>query len=169
MTQVQVTVRMIKSGRLALEYPATTEAATNKLFRAAQFELPEPGRWEVQVQVEGLHELVVVGCEVEATEPLPRWREMWPWISWPALTIVLFGIHHVLVRRRSGQAGPLLRGRPTPAPRSQEYVQFNRSHTLQPDYECEEVPDGSGERTGGCSMKETGASRRRSTEAEDQQ
>ena len=46
---------MTKPGGLALEYPATTEAATNKLFRAAQFELPEPGRWEMQVQVEGLH------------------------------------------------------------------------------------------------------------------
>ena len=33
MTPVQVTVRMTKPGRLALEYPATTDAATNKLFR----------------------------------------------------------------------------------------------------------------------------------------
>ena len=55
LTQVRVTVRMTKPGGLALEYPATTEAATNKLFHAAQFELPEPGRWEMQVQVEGLH------------------------------------------------------------------------------------------------------------------
>ena len=90
MTQARVTVRMTKPGRLALEYPATTEAATNKLFRAAQFELPEPGRWEMQVQVEGLHGLAVIGGEVEAAEPLPRWPEMWPWIGWPALVIVLF-------------------------------------------------------------------------------
>ena len=53
-TQARVIVRMTKSGRPALEYPATTEAATNKLFRAAQFELPEPGRWEMQVEVEGV-------------------------------------------------------------------------------------------------------------------
>ena len=65
---------MTKSGRLALEYPATTEAATNKLFRAAQFELPEPGRWRMQVQIEGLHGLAVIGGEVEAAEPLPRWH-----------------------------------------------------------------------------------------------
>ena len=32
------------------EYPATLEAATNKLFRAAQFLLPESGRWEMQVR-----------------------------------------------------------------------------------------------------------------------
>jgi hypothetical protein len=96
MPHARATVRMTKCGRLALEYPATPEAATNKLFRAAQFELPEPGRWEMQVQVEGLHGPAVIGGEVEAAEPLPRWREMWPWIGWPALVIALYGIHQVL-------------------------------------------------------------------------
>jgi hypothetical protein len=96
---VQVTVRMTKPGRLSLEYPATIEAATNKLFRAAQFEVPEPGRWELQVQVEGSHGLAVLGGEVEVAEPLPRWQAMWPWIGWPALAIVLFGIHQTLARR----------------------------------------------------------------------
>ena len=118
LTQVRVTIRMTKPGRLALEYPATTEAATNKLFHAAQFELPEPGRWEMQVQVEGLHGIAVIGGEVEAAEPLPRWPELWLWIGWPALVIALFGIHQVLAERRSGQAGPLLRGRPTSGTRS---------------------------------------------------
>jgi hypothetical protein len=91
--QVKVTIRMTKSGRLALEYPATTEAATNKLFRAAQFELPEPGPWELQVQVDGLHGLAVLNGTVEVADPLPRWRELWLWIAWPALAIALFGIH----------------------------------------------------------------------------
>jgi hypothetical protein len=100
MTEVRVTVRMTKPGRRALEYPATAEAATNKLFRAAQFELPEPGRWEMQVQVEGLHGLAVIGGLVDAAEPLPRWLEMWPWIGWPVLAIALFGIHQVSVKRK---------------------------------------------------------------------
>ena len=43
MTQVQVRVRMTKPGRPALEYPATSEAATNKLLHAAQFVLSEAG------------------------------------------------------------------------------------------------------------------------------
>ena len=51
-TQGRVIVRMSKAGRPALEYPATFEAATNKLFRAAQFELPDRGHWEIQVEVE---------------------------------------------------------------------------------------------------------------------
>jgi hypothetical protein len=103
-TRAQVIVRMTKPGRIALEYPATFEAATNKLFRAAQFELPEPGRWEMQVEVRGVHGPVVIGGEIEAAEPLPRWRELWPWIGWPALVIVLFSIHQ-LFARRAGRSG----------------------------------------------------------------
>src|SRR5437879_11814676 len=40
--ETRVTVRMAKPGQLALEYPATRAAATNKLLHAAQFELPDP-------------------------------------------------------------------------------------------------------------------------------
>jgi hypothetical protein len=94
-TQVQVIFRLTRSGGTALEHPATTEAATNKLFRAAQFELPEPGRYAMQVQVEGPHESAVLGWELEAAEPLPRWLQMWPWIGWPALAIAIFILYVV--------------------------------------------------------------------------
>lgn len=97
----RVAVRITKLGQLVLEYPATSERATNKLLRAAQLELPEPGRWELEVEVEGVHGLTVINGEVEAAERLPRWRELWPWIGWPALAIALFGIQQVLARRRS--------------------------------------------------------------------
>ena len=100
MPHVRVTVRMTQSGRLALEYPATAEAATNKLFRAAQFELPEPGRWEMQVQVEGMYGPAVIHGEVDAAERLPRWQQMWPWIGWPVLAIALFSIHQMLRARQ---------------------------------------------------------------------
>lgn len=97
--QARVTVRMSKLDDQELEYPATTEAATNKLLHAAQFDLPEAGRWDLQVQVEGSQGLAVLGGEMEAAEPLPRWLELWPWFSWPGLAIVLFGVHQVLARR----------------------------------------------------------------------
>src|SRR5262249_21986920 len=38
---------------LTLDYEATPGAATNKLFHAAHFDLPAPGRWGVEVRVEG--------------------------------------------------------------------------------------------------------------------
>jgi hypothetical protein len=98
-TQVEVTVRMTKSGRLALEYPATSESATNKLLQAAQFELPEPGRWAVEVQVQGSTGRAVIGGELEAAGPSPRWLEIWPWLGWPALVVALFGIRQVFGQR----------------------------------------------------------------------
>ena len=91
-------------------YRARTLPATNKLLQAAQFELPEPGRWQLEVQVDGVHGPPVIAGQLEAAAPLPRWRELWPWIAWPALAIALFGIHQVLARRWSAKAGLLPRG-----------------------------------------------------------
>src|SRR5262249_7925577 len=84
-----------------LEYEATTEAATNKLFHAAKFDLPEPGRWDIEVRIEGPFGPARIRCEVEAAGPLPRWLEVWPWVGWPALAILLFCVHQWLVRRRA--------------------------------------------------------------------
>ena len=82
LTDVGVTVRMTRSGRPALE-SGHTETATNKLFRAAQFELPEPGRWSLEVSVQGPRGPAVVRGELEAAEALPKWHALWPWIGWP--------------------------------------------------------------------------------------
>jgi hypothetical protein len=95
----RVTVRLTARGTgEVLEYQATTEAATNKLLRAAEFQLPEPGLWDVAVAVEGPHGLALVRFEVQADEPLPRWLDLWPWFGWPAFAVALFGTHRVLVR-----------------------------------------------------------------------
>jgi hypothetical protein len=105
--QARVTLRLSPHGRpeQVLEYPATAEAATNKLFHAAQFELTGPGRWDVEVRIEGPLGPSALRCELEAAPPLPRWLEMWPWIAWPALVVVLFAVHQVLVRRQPGSGG----------------------------------------------------------------
>jgi hypothetical protein len=97
----RVTVHMTSPGQAALEYPATAEAATNKLLRAALFELPEPGHWELQVQVEGGQGVACIGCSLDVAEALPRWLQLWQWIAWPAPVIALFGLHQVLTRRKA--------------------------------------------------------------------
>ncbi len=84
-----------------LEYPATTEAAINKLFRAAEFQLPEPGWWDVAVAIEGPQGPALVRFGVQADDPLPRWLDLWPWFGWPALVVALFSVHRALVRRRA--------------------------------------------------------------------
>ena len=52
---VRVTVQAAPRGRPdgPSARPATAEAATNKLFRSALFELPESGWWEIEATVDG--------------------------------------------------------------------------------------------------------------------
>ena len=97
--QAQVMVRLTaRASGQALEFPATAEAATNKLFRAAVFDLPEAGVWDVEVSVEGSQGPASVHFQLEAGEALPRWLDLWPWYSWPALAVVLFGLHQIMSR-----------------------------------------------------------------------
>jgi hypothetical protein len=108
-----------------LDCPATAEAATNKLFHAAVFQLPDPGWWDVEVGLEGPHGPAWLRFEIQAQPALPRWLEFWPWFTWPGFAVALFGLHQLLVRRRtclrsaiseprplgSGGTGPLPDGR----------------------------------------------------------
>jgi hypothetical protein len=102
-SESRVAVSAVQQGSpgVALHLPATKEAATNKLFYAAAFDLPEPGWYLLEVSIDGALGEAHIRCEVEAAEPLPRWRAVWPWVGWPFLAIVLFGIHQFLVRRRA--------------------------------------------------------------------
>lgn len=97
----QVSVRLRARGAShVLEYPASADAATNKLFQAAVFRLPEPGWWDLEIAVEGPQGPAVVRFPIQADEPTPRWLDLWPWFVWPALPIALFCIHEVLVSRK---------------------------------------------------------------------
>jgi hypothetical protein len=100
---VLVTIKVLRRGApgVALHQPATSEAATNKLYYAATFDLPEPGGYSLEVSVDGPLGEAQVGFELEAAEPLPAWLGMWPWVGWPVLAVLLFSIHQFLVRRRS--------------------------------------------------------------------
>jgi hypothetical protein len=101
-SQVTVWAGQSARGRAPVPYAATTEAATNKLLHAAQFEIAEPGWWEMEVVVQGPLGPGRIRFEVEAAEPWPRWLAFWPWVSWPVLVILLFVVHQFLVRRRLG-------------------------------------------------------------------
>jgi len=100
-TPARVTLHLTarESGQV-LKYPATSGAASNKLFHEAVFELPEAGWWDVEVSVDGPHGPARARFEVEAGAAPPRWQELWPWFGWPVLAVALFGLHRVLARRR---------------------------------------------------------------------
>ena len=113
--EARVTVRLAARGtKEFLKYPATAEAATNKLFHAAVFELPRSGWWDIEVVVEGPHGPADLRFDIEAGEPLPRWRELWPWFVWPAFAVALFGLHQALVRRKHSAATAISRRHSSP-------------------------------------------------------
>lgn len=100
-----VTLHIAPTGRPDDEMlqPATRELATNKLFHAAKFSMPDAGSWQVTVIVDGLHGVVRPRFDLEVLEPLPRWQELWLWIAVPALPIGLYGLHQLVTRRPKGR------------------------------------------------------------------
>jgi hypothetical protein len=99
---VQATIKAQRQGdSAALSQPATAQAATNKLYYAATFDLPEPGWYSVEVSILGPRGETQVHFDVEAAEPLPQGLSMLPWVGWPLLAIAVFVFHQVLVRRKA--------------------------------------------------------------------
>src|SRR5262245_33672681 len=103
--EVRVTVQAALRDRpeSVVSHLATDDMATNKLYRAAVFELPEPGWWDMEVTVQGGRGSAHVRFAVEAAGRLRRWWSLAPWVGWPALAVALFSVHQVLVRRRRPQ------------------------------------------------------------------
>jgi hypothetical protein len=100
---VRVTIKVERraSPGVVEERPATSEAATNKLYRAAMFELPAPGWYSVEVSVAGALGEAHGHFELEAAEPLPSWLGVVPWVGWPFLVVLLFAVHQFLKSSRS--------------------------------------------------------------------
>jgi hypothetical protein len=98
---VRVTIKAVPQNASAggtFSLPATKGAATNKLYYAANIELPEPGWYTLEVSIDGPLGRERVSFELEVGEPAPPWLAVWPWVAWPALVVLLFGIHLFLVR-----------------------------------------------------------------------
>jgi hypothetical protein len=100
---VRVMVQAAPHGRpdQAVSHAATVEAATNKLFRSAIFELSETGWWDIEATVDGEQGQTRVQFDVEVTDRPPSWQAMAPWVGWPALAVLLFAVHQSLVRRKA--------------------------------------------------------------------
>jgi hypothetical protein len=98
---VEAAVRAAPRGRPdeAVGSPATTQAATNKLFRSALLELPEAGWWDFEAAVTGVRGQAKVHFEAEAADRPPGWLALAPWVALPAAATLLFAIHQILIRR----------------------------------------------------------------------
>lgn len=92
----------------AIRRQATSEQAANKLFQAAEFEIPQSGRWKFAVEATGFTSPITVSFETDVAEPPPRWLAIAPWIGWPWLVVAAF-VATRFTRRRQGKIGKLTR------------------------------------------------------------
>jgi hypothetical protein len=89
---------------------ATNAAATNKLLSAALLEVPKSGSWDVTINCFAEHGLAHVRFALNAGDRSAAARiGMWPWFSWPAGMVILFGVHRYLVLRRKTASRDALR------------------------------------------------------------
>ena len=97
----QVAIRLTPRGRAyaAEEFEATRELATNKLFRDCHVEL-EPGWYDVEVIARTGEGPGHVRASIEVGPRPTQAAAFWPWYAWPAVPIVLFGVHEYLMHRR---------------------------------------------------------------------
>jgi hypothetical protein len=91
---------------IVLEQAATTTIATNKLFRAAIFDVMEPGNWQVTILLnENSSGQPLTDSHLSPTftlaisPPPPAWLALAPWIAWPFAAIALFFVHQRLASR----------------------------------------------------------------------
>jgi hypothetical protein len=101
-SDADITVEIALSDRpgAALRRAVTSEAATNKLLRAALFELPLPGRCGVLVTVEGPRGHAQVQFDLDVARSSTPSPGLWPWILWPFPVIAIYATHRRLVRSK---------------------------------------------------------------------
>ena len=93
---VQVTLHRRELERASI---ATHDAATNKLLYAAWLDVPEPGKWSLDVRVQSPAGTGVVSCGLDVAAPLSPLEAFWPYIVFPAVAIGLFAVHQRLKRQ----------------------------------------------------------------------
>jgi hypothetical protein len=107
---VTVKLECIDQRAIPLEQNATTAAATNKLFQAVLFEVPQAGLWRAAIaigkpatKVSALVDRPVdnLSFDLSVSPPLPAWLELAPWVGWPFLVIAMFFAHQCLVARQN--------------------------------------------------------------------
>ena len=112
---VTVMIQDLRSGQPRFDLPVTIEAypasdrkdliggpATNQgLAKSRRFEISQPGNWMVEVKIQqGVGEEAKVIIPLQVGKAIPAWMGYLPWIGWPLLAVLVFFLHHYLLRRR---------------------------------------------------------------------
>jgi hypothetical protein len=102
---VQVRLEHADAAAIPLQETATTASATNRLFKAAQFDLTTAGAWHVIVSMPEANS-EPLRFDLEISPPLPPWLQLAPWIGWPFGLAILFLIHQRLAASQSTRHAP---------------------------------------------------------------
>ena len=80
-------------GGRTLEVAATREDSTNRLFYSALVDLPDPGRWRIEVEVTGARGGARESFELWVDAERPALLTLWPYWALPLVVIGVFGLH----------------------------------------------------------------------------
>jgi len=102
-----VRLRSVALPDLKFEREATTDAATNKLFRAAVIDVPEAGRWRAEILVgsgspstsDSDRGFPTLAFDFDVASPPAEWLSLAAWLSWPIAVIAVFLAHQIRVAR----------------------------------------------------------------------
>ncbi|HWN99826.1 MAG TPA: hypothetical protein VNS63_11200 [Blastocatellia bacterium] len=92
-------VQLSKDGATSIRSEATPQAAQNKLFYAAQVNIPESGLWELEASVRRGDDSVKVAGPITVAPSNPVLLVYWRSLVLPPLFISLFALNQWLKRR----------------------------------------------------------------------
>jgi hypothetical protein len=100
-TTIDVELTALDQPEVALKQTATADAATNKFFKSALFEVPHTALWHARIFLNAAAMSREPACEFELSiaPPLPAWIDIAPWLGWPFAIIALFCGHQWLASK----------------------------------------------------------------------
>jgi hypothetical protein len=100
---VEVFVRLRSAGGTIVVGRAMREASRNKLLYSASMNLPEAGRWELEVTIKQGKSAASVLGQLSVVAPRPLLLSYWRSLSLPWVVISLFAMNQWLKRRAASR------------------------------------------------------------------
>ena len=94
-------VQLLKQGEASMSSEATHEAAQNKVFYAAQVNIPESGVWDIEVNIRRGNDSATVSGAITVARSNPVLLVYWRSLAIPPIFVSLFALNQWLKRRRT--------------------------------------------------------------------
>ena len=106
----EVFVRLRREGGMTVIGQATRDVARDKLLYSTLMNLPEPGRWELEVTIKRGESAASVFGQLSVAAPRPFLLSYWRSLSLPWIVISLFAMNQWLKRRHASRRKSQPRG-----------------------------------------------------------